>query len=129
MAQINATQACLIDHCHSPQVDIQARTGALFFTIILQSMPPLMGIVHTFPAEQAVASRETGNGMYSITAYFVSKSFSEIPLQVSRLYSFDLENFDGIPHVVALSLHSTQIANLANPIKISKMTQKVCRKI
>ena len=65
-----------------PQTDIYARAGVLFFSIMNQGMSPLIGIVHTFPAEQAVVSREWFNGLYTISAYFWSKSIIEIPFMV-----------------------------------------------
>jgi hypothetical protein len=73
---------CIFLRLGHQQTDIQARTGAIFFTLINQSMPALMGIIHTFPAEKAVLSREHSNGLYSIFPYFLSKILSELPFQI-----------------------------------------------
>eukprot|EP00667_Euglena_gracilis_P002661 EG_transcript_2666 len=64
------------------QAAISARMGAIFFTLMNQTMPALMGIVHTFPAEKAVLKRESANGMYNIFPYFVSKLVADLPFQI-----------------------------------------------
>eukprot|EP00667_Euglena_gracilis_P009350 EG_transcript_9492 len=73
---------CIFLRLGYDQAAISARMGAVFFTLINQTMPSLMGIVHTFPAEKAVLRREHANGMYSIFPYFFSKFVSELPFQV-----------------------------------------------
>lgn len=70
------------------QADIQARMGAIFFTMMNQSMPAMMGIIHTFPAEKAVLSREHSNGMYALFPYYLSKFVSELPFQILIPFMF-----------------------------------------
>eukprot|EP00667_Euglena_gracilis_P002040 EG_transcript_2040 len=73
---------CIFLRLGYDQVSIQARLGAIFFSLINQTMPALMGIVHTFPAEKAVLNREHRNGLYTVFPYFLSKFCSELPFQV-----------------------------------------------
>eukprot|EP00667_Euglena_gracilis_P001372 EG_transcript_1372 len=73
---------CIFLRLGHDQAAIQARIGAIFFTLINQTMPALMGIVHTFPAEKAVLNREHRNGLYNIFPYYLSKFASELPFQI-----------------------------------------------
>eukprot|EP00667_Euglena_gracilis_P001974 EG_transcript_1975 len=73
---------CIFLRLGYDQAAIQARIGAIFFTLINQTMPALMGIVHTFPAEKAVLNREHANGLYNIFPYYISKFASELPFQI-----------------------------------------------
>eukprot|EP00668_Euglena_longa_P010990 GGOE01013334.1.p1 GENE.GGOE01013334.1~~GGOE01013334.1.p1 ORF type:complete len:710 (-),score=241.62 GGOE01013334.1:918-2837(-) len=73
---------CIFLRLGFDQAAYQARLGAIFFTLMNQTMPSLMGIVHTFPAEKAVLNREHANGMYGIFPYYFSKFSSELPFQI-----------------------------------------------
>ena len=75
-------------HPASRQVDrsqggIQMRQGAVFFALVNQSMLPLLGVVHTFPAEAAIVRREQANGLYSVGPYFLAKTLSDLPWQTT----------------------------------------------
>ena len=61
--------------------DEQNVLGALFFATMISAFTAIMTTVLSFPPEKAVVYRESGNNLYSITAYFVGKSFSELPFQ------------------------------------------------
>ena len=58
---------------------IQNRNGALFFVTLNMIMNAIQGVILLFPEERAVFLREQASGMYSPTAYFLAKVFSEIP--------------------------------------------------
>ncbi|KAJ9466210.1 Protein white [Diplonema papillatum] len=58
---------------------ITAKKGALFFVTVNQAMLPLMGTLHTFPTELGLVLREQQSSLYSMPAYFGSKSVIELP--------------------------------------------------
>ncbi|KAJ9466912.1 Protein white [Diplonema papillatum] len=61
---------------------VTAKAGALFFVVVNQSMLPLMGTLHTFPTEVGLVLREQQSSLYSMPAYFGSKSVIELPFLV-----------------------------------------------
>ena len=57
----------------------RAKMGAVFFAMVNQAMMGLNGVLHTFPLEMGLVLREASANLYSIPAYFSSKSFVELP--------------------------------------------------
>jgi len=64
------------------QTAMQNRYGALFFSVITCFMPSMMGTVLTFPAERAIFLKEVGSNTYSVSAYFMGRQMTEIPITV-----------------------------------------------
>eukprot|EP00386_Alphamonas_edax_P006285 GDKI01020409.1.p1 GENE.GDKI01020409.1~~GDKI01020409.1.p1 ORF type:complete len:748 (-),score=215.91 GDKI01020409.1:73-2316(-) len=64
------------------QTAVQSRNGAIFFLLINQSMLSVMGVLQTFPVEKPIAQREYEAGAYSITAYYMAKTSSDLPFQL-----------------------------------------------
>ena len=62
---------------------VQDRQGLLFFAAINQGMSALFQAVLMFPLEKVVFYREVASETYSTPAYFLSKTFSELPFQVT----------------------------------------------
>uniref|UniRef100_A0A6T7S652 ABC transporter domain-containing protein n=1 Tax=Hanusia phi TaxID=3032 RepID=A0A6T7S652_9CRYP len=60
------------------QIDIQARTGALFF-FAMNMVMNAFSMLSAFAQEKIVFEREQALGMYSVVSYFVPKVFSELP--------------------------------------------------
>jgi len=64
------------------QTAIQDRLSLIFFALIFLMLTAMMPTVLTFPLEKAVFLREHNNHWYTVTAYYISRSFVDIPLQV-----------------------------------------------
>eukprot|EP01064_Diplonema_japonicum_P031173 TRINITY_DN54_c0_g1_i3.p1 TRINITY_DN54_c0_g1~~TRINITY_DN54_c0_g1_i3.p1 ORF type:complete len:654 (+),score=199.08 TRINITY_DN54_c0_g1_i3:64-2025(+) len=58
---------------------VRGKQGGLYFMIVNQSMLPMWGVLHTFPVEMGLVLRETQASLYSISAYFLTKTFVELP--------------------------------------------------
>lgn len=70
---------------HDDSGDDQAvrdTTGLLFFCTVYWTLLPMLKVIATFPAERAVLSRERATGTYRISAFYLSKQFVEIPLDL-----------------------------------------------
>jgi len=53
--------------------------GALFIVVTHLGLSTTVSVLKTFPSEIQIFRREHFNGMYSTLAYFMSKSFAELP--------------------------------------------------
>jgi ABC-type multidrug transport system permease subunit len=58
---------------------VQNRQGALFFITMSMSFNAIQNVILIFPDERPVFLREANNNMYSVSAYFWAKIFSEFP--------------------------------------------------
>jgi ATP-binding cassette, subfamily G (WHITE), member 2 len=61
---------------------VQNRNGALFFITMSMSFNAIQNVILIFPDERPVFLREANNNMYSVSAYFWAKIFSEFPSSV-----------------------------------------------
>ena len=61
------------------QAGVQNRNGALFFITMTMSFNAIQNVILIFPDERPVFLREANNNMYSVSAYFWAKIFSEFP--------------------------------------------------
>jgi energy-coupling factor transporter ATP-binding protein EcfA2 len=59
---------------------VQDRYGLFFFTTIYWSFQGCFLAVTTFPSERLVVSKERAAGSYHLSAYYLAKTLSEIPL-------------------------------------------------
>ena len=57
--------------------------GALWFTMLSASSQAMVNVVLIFPEERAIFLREVNNNMYSCSAYFWAKVWSELPFSVA----------------------------------------------
>ena len=71
---------------------VRAKQGAIFFMLINLAMTSLHAVTHTFAMELSLVMREAQANMYSISAYYWSKTLSEIPFMMlfPLLYSTSL---------------------------------------
>jgi hypothetical protein len=60
--------------------DIQ---GYLFCTSVFWGFWPLFNALCTFPSERSVLMKERASGSYRLSAYFVAKTLSDVPLYTS----------------------------------------------
>jgi len=66
----------------SDQRGVQDREGSLFFISVNGIMLSTMGVLNIFAAEKAVFIREYGSGLYGLPAYFLSRTFVELPFKI-----------------------------------------------
>ncbi|KAK7480392.1 hypothetical protein BaRGS_00028311 [Batillaria attramentaria] len=59
---------------------LRDRMGAIFFTIIHWGFTPLFDAVSSFPMERVVIHKERSAGWYRLSAYYLAKMTSELPL-------------------------------------------------
>mmetsp|Transcript_6401 Transcript_6401/g.10199 ORF Transcript_6401/g.10199 Transcript_6401/m.10199 type:complete len:685 (-) Transcript_6401:314-2368(-) len=64
------------------QKAIQDRTGALFFMVVNQAFGMLGPVLSSFDTERQVVMRERMARCYPLSAYFVAKVMSEVPVAV-----------------------------------------------
>lgn len=64
------------------QKAIQDRTGALFFMVVNQAFGMLGPVLSSFDTERQVVMRESIARCYPLSAYFVAKVLSEVPVAV-----------------------------------------------
>jgi len=67
-------------HLNFTNTAIQNRTGCLFFCCVFLMFGGLLGPFFMFPAERKVMIREYLSGLYSPTAYYLSKIIAEQPI-------------------------------------------------
>ena len=58
---------------------VQSTTGLLFFAVVNQAFTGSFGVIFLFPAERAIVLKERASKSYRTSAYFWSKTFSDIP--------------------------------------------------
>ncbi|XP_046851488.1 ABC transporter G family member 9-like isoform X2 [Xenia sp. Carnegie-2017] len=61
---------------------INDRRGLLFFFVTYWTFTPLFRALLTFPSEEVVIRKERSAGSYRLSAYFLAKCLSEIPLVI-----------------------------------------------
>lgn len=70
----------------STDATIQDRVGLLFFSAVFWAFFALLNAAFSFPAEKNIIRKDRSSGAYCLSAYFVSKSLIEIPLEM--IYPF-----------------------------------------
>ncbi|KAJ9554979.1 hypothetical protein OSB04_009593 [Centaurea solstitialis] len=66
---------------HSPK-DLQDQTGLLFFIAVFWAFFPVLTAFFTFPQERAMLKKERASDMYKLTAYFMARTTSDLPLDL-----------------------------------------------
>ncbi|KAF2363214.1 ABC-2 type transporter [Trinorchestia longiramus] len=83
--------------------------GWMFFSTSYWMMHSHFQALNTFPREKAVLEKERSSGWYRISAYYIAKSVSELPLTIAlpSLYfviSYPLMGFSGVSVMLLLLL-------------------------
>ncbi|KAI7728690.1 hypothetical protein M8C21_019061 [Ambrosia artemisiifolia] len=66
---------------HSPK-DMQNQAGLLFFIAVFWAFFPVFTAIFTFPQERAMLKKERAADMYKLSAYFIARTTSDIPLDL-----------------------------------------------
>lgn len=66
---------------HNTQPKLQDQVGLMFFISIFWGFFPLFTAIFTFPQERAMLSKERASDMYQLSAYFLSRSLSDLPME------------------------------------------------
>jgi ABC-type multidrug transport system permease subunit len=66
---------------------IQSKNGLIYFILIAQSFLPMQNMLlisnlYLVPLEKNVLFKENSENMYRMSSYFISKTISELPLQI-----------------------------------------------
>lgn len=62
--------------------DLQDQAGLLFFISVFWGFFPVFTAIFTFPQERAMLSKERAADMYRLSAYFVARTTSDLPLDL-----------------------------------------------
>ncbi|XP_071710327.1 ABC transporter G family member 22-like isoform X2 [Rutidosis leptorrhynchoides] len=66
---------------HTPK-DLQNQAGLLFFIAVFWAFFPVFTAIFTFPQERAMLKKERAADMYKLSAYFLARTTSDIPLDL-----------------------------------------------
>ncbi|XP_019100290.1 PREDICTED: ABC transporter G family member 27-like isoform X3 [Camelina sativa] len=66
---------------HHPK-GLQDQVGLLFFIAVFWGFFPVFTAIFTFPQERAMLSKERESNMYRLSAYFVARTTSDLPLDL-----------------------------------------------
>ncbi|KAJ4705444.1 ABC transporter family protein [Melia azedarach] len=61
---------------------LQDQAGLLFFIAVFWSFFPIFTAIFTFPQERAMLSKERAADMYRLSAYFLARTTSDLPLDL-----------------------------------------------
>ncbi|KAJ7965410.1 ABC transporter-like [Quillaja saponaria] len=67
---------------------LQDQAGLLFFMSVFWGFFPLFTAIFTFPQERAMLAKERSIGMYKLSAYFLARNTSDLPLDLLLLIVF-----------------------------------------
>ncbi|KZV14677.1 ABC transporter G family member 22-like [Dorcoceras hygrometricum] len=62
--------------------ELQDQAGLLFFVAVFWGFFPVFTAIFTFPQERAMLSKERAADMYRLSAYFVARTMSDLPLDL-----------------------------------------------
>jgi ABC-type multidrug transport system permease subunit len=72
------------------QVDVQNKTGALFFIILNQIMSNVFSTVESFPSYLKMFKYDYKRGKYPLLVYYLCKTSVDIPFQLTSTFVFCL---------------------------------------
>ncbi|RWV85906.1 hypothetical protein BHE74_00003655 [Ensete ventricosum] len=61
---------------------LQDQAGLLFFTAVFWGFFPVFTAIFTFPQERAMLNKERAVDMYRLSAYFMARTTSDLPLDL-----------------------------------------------
>lgn len=61
---------------------VQDQAGLLFFFSVFWAFFPMFTAVFTFPQERAIVAKERSVEMYKLSAYFLARNISDLPLDL-----------------------------------------------
>lgn len=61
---------------------VSSQVGLLFFIAVFWGFFPVFTAIFTFPQERAMLSKERESNMYRLSAYFVARTTSDLPLDL-----------------------------------------------
>uniref|UniRef100_A0A7N1A4L7 ABC transporter domain-containing protein n=1 Tax=Kalanchoe fedtschenkoi TaxID=63787 RepID=A0A7N1A4L7_KALFE len=67
--------------CESPK-GLQDQAGLLFFIAVFWCYLPVVTAIFTFPQERAMLAKERAADMYRLSAYFLARTTSDLPLDL-----------------------------------------------
>lgn len=70
------------------QVDVQNKTGALFFIILNQIMSNVFSVVESFPSYLKMFKYDYKRDKYPLIVYYLSKTSVDIPFQLTSTFVF-----------------------------------------
>ncbi|XP_070185188.1 protein white-like isoform X2 [Littorina saxatilis] len=70
------------------QKGVQNINGGMFLLLMQATFVNMFAVVNSFPAEMGIFMREYGSGLYRTDAYFLAKSFAELPTFVVLAFVF-----------------------------------------
>ncbi|KAK2982066.1 hypothetical protein RJ640_003191 [Escallonia rubra] len=62
--------------------ELQDQAGLLFFIAVFWGFFPVFTAIFTFPQERAMLNKERGADMYRLSAYFLARTTSDLPLDL-----------------------------------------------
>lgn len=62
--------------------ELQDQTGLLFFIAVFWGFFPVFTTIFTFPQERAMLAKERAVDMYRLSAYFMARNLSDLPLDL-----------------------------------------------
>ena len=80
----------LIYNLTPTQAGIQNRQGLLFFVTINQAFTALQGPINSFTEEKKIVSNERLSMSYSLSAYFISRVLSDLPITIISLLIYSI---------------------------------------
>eukprot|EP00179_Madagascaria_erythrocladioides_P008346 CAMPEP_0198309828 /NCGR_PEP_ID=MMETSP1450-20131203/2080_1 /TAXON_ID=753684 ORGANISM="Madagascaria erythrocladiodes, Strain CCMP3234" /NCGR_SAMPLE_ID=MMETSP1450 /ASSEMBLY_ACC=CAM_ASM_001115 /LENGTH=853 /DNA_ID=CAMNT_0044012607 /DNA_START=34 /DNA_END=2591 /DNA_ORIENTATION=+ len=74
--------ALLFFQLGNDQTSIQDKSGVLFFILLNNSFSGMFSLLNSFSSERPIFLRETAQGYYGTSSYFVAKALVELPLSL-----------------------------------------------
>ncbi|CAL9110418.1 unnamed protein product [Musa acuminata var. zebrina] len=62
---------------------LQDQAGLLFFISVFWGYLPVFAAIFTFPKEREILAKERSVGMYKLSAYFIARTTSDLPLDLT----------------------------------------------
>lgn len=63
--------------------NLQDQAGLLFFISVFWGYFPVFAAIFTFPKEREILAKERSVGMYKLSAYFIARTTSDLPLDLT----------------------------------------------
>ncbi|KAI3895423.1 hypothetical protein MKW92_021180 [Papaver armeniacum] len=67
----------------TPTSDLQDQISLIYYFSVFWSMMPIFSSITTFPQERLMLTKERSSSMYRLSAYFVARTTSELPMELA----------------------------------------------